>query len=265
MWPATTSLALLAVSLALAVGCSDAEKRKWKRRTAEQNYAAALDAGNADIRRDAVVRIGEAGYYASDEAYAVLDAAARTDPAPQVRCIAIRTLGRYGDERPVRTMLTILMSAGPGGEALAPTDDVRWEAARALLELHRGGRLTAQEQDSACGLYLQFLREDRSRNVRIVATQALGAFKERRVLAPLIGALRNEDFMIADTAERSLMALTGTTHDYDADAWTKWLEATADPFAHAGEPVATTQPAGPSWWDQQQRLWRKTFKLGGVD
>jgi hypothetical protein len=85
------------------------------------------------------------------------------------------------------------------------------------------------------------------------------------VLTPLSQALRSQDFMIADAAERSLMALTGTTHDYDADAWTKWLENNPDPFLHAGEPVATSRPAGPTWWDQQRRSWRRALKLNGTD
>ena len=252
---------LLLVLIASIDGCSEADKRKFKPRSAEQNFSTALESKKADERRDAVVRIGEAGYFASEDAFNVLDVAARTDPAAQVRCIAIRTLGRYDDPRPVKTLLTILTVDGPGGEALPANDDVRWEAARALLALQRQGLLTAEEQSAAGEIHLRMLRTDRNRNVRLTATQALGLFRDPRVFTPLISALRSEDFMMADTAERSLMALTGVSHEYDADAWARWVALNPDPFAHAGEPVASTQPAGPTWWDKQQRVWRKALRL----
>jgi HEAT repeat protein len=252
----------LVLLLAVATGCSEADKRKWKRTTPEQNYATALESRNADQRRDAVVRIGESGYYASENAFHVLDAVARTDAAPQIRCIAIRVLARYDDERPVAPLMAVLNAGGPGGQALPADDDVRWEAARALVTLDGKGMFTPEQRESACEMFIQMLRNDRSRNVRIVAGQALAGYKDRRVLTPLVNALRNEDFMIADTAERSLMALTGTTHDYDADAWSRWIDQTPEPFANAGKPVATSRPAGPSWWDKQQRVWRKAIKLG---
>jgi HEAT repeat protein len=220
-----------------------------------------LEAKNADQRRDAVTRIGEAGYYASENAFHVLDAVARTDPAPQVRCVAVRTLARYQDERPVATLMAILTTDGAGGQAIPANDDLRWETARAVLAFHRRGMLTAEQQKTACDVYLQLLRNDRNRNVRLTAVEALGCFKDKRVLSPLINTLRGEDFMMADTAERSLMALTGVSHEYNADAWAKWVEQTPEPFAHAGEPVATSRPAGPTWWDKQQRVWRKALRL----
>ncbi len=244
------------------VGCSEADKRKWRHYTPEQNFSEALESTNPDLRREAVVRIGESSYWAGEDASGVLDAVARTDSVPQVRCVAIRVLARYHDNRPVAPLLKILTATAAGGDALPGNDDVRWEAARALVEMHRQGFLTAEQQNAACDLFIQLLRSDRSRNVRIVSTEALGVFKDKRVLTPLINCLRNQDFMIADTAERSLIALTGETHEYDADAWSKWVENTPDPFANAGRPVATSRPAGMSWWDAQQRAWRKTLKLG---
>jgi HEAT repeat protein len=250
------------VVILLVVGCSEADKRKWQRHTPEQNFTAALESTNADLRREAVVRIGESSYWASEDAFPVLDAVARTDPVPQVRCISIRVLARYRDDRPVKPLLEILTATSAEGDALPGNDDVRWEAARALTEMQRNLLLTAEQQNTACDLFVQLLRSDRSRNVRIVSTQALGGFQDRRVLTPLINCLRNEDFMIADSAERSLIVLTGQTHEYDADAWSKWVEQTPEPFANAGRPVTTTRPAGPSWWDAQQRAWRKTLKLG---
>lgn len=262
---------LAAVAAVLMVsGCSDATKRKWKPRSAEENYRVALEAEHPDDRREAVTRIGESSYRDSEDAFHILDAVARTDPVTQIRCIAIRTLGAYEDDRPVPTLLTILRAAkdstsDTSGDALPADDDVRWEAAKALLALVRRGVAGADHRGTACDLFIQLLRSDPSRNVRIVSAQALGTFQDPKVFAPLINALTDPDFMIADSAEQSLIALTGVTHDYDADAWTQWLSETSAPFEHAGRTPVTTRPAGPTWWDKQQRAWRRALKLGGTD
>ncbi len=256
-----SSTFLLLLVMVLLVGCSDADKRRWTSRTAQQNFTAALDAGHADERRDAVVRIGESRYFTSEEAFAVLDAVARTDPAAQIRCIAIRILGRYGDARPVATMLGILEVEPDAPEALPANEDVRWEAATALEALAAKGLVAGEQVPAVRDLYIGYLRSDPNRNVRIVAARALGRFEDRAVFDPLFKALRSEDFMIADTSERSLIALTGVTHEYDADAWSAWLEKTPDPFTHAGRVPVTTRPAGPSWWDHQQRAWKRALKL----
>lgn len=251
---------LMVVLLAAMAGCSEADKRKWQHRTPEENFTTALESSSADLRREAVVRIGESNYWETQDAFHVLDAVARTDPVPQVRCIAIRVLARYENDLPIKALFTILTADEPQVGALPADDDVRWEAARALLELQHRSLLSPEQENTACELFIRMQRSDRSRNVRIVSTQALGTFKDRRVFAPLIHSLRDRDFMIADSAERSLMALTGHTHHYDAEAWNRWLEQTEDPFAEAGSPVSTTRPAA-NWWDQQQRFWRKTIKL----
>jgi hypothetical protein len=98
-----------------------------------------------------------------------------------------------------------------------------------------------------------------------VAIEALGECQDPRVLNPLIRVLRSNDFALADRAEESLIQLTGTTHNYDPQAWEAWLAATQDPFARAGERPPITRPAGPSWWDQQMRAWRRGLKLGRQD
>lgn len=252
--------ALLLV-MAFAIGCSDADKRRWRSRTPQQNFAAALDAEHPDDRRDAVVRIGESRYYTSEDAFPVLDTVARTDPAAQIRCIAIRILGRYGDARPVATLLAILKAEPGSSDALPADDDVRWEAATALEGLAAKGLVADEQVRAVMDLYIDYLRSDPNRNVRIVAARALGHFQDRAVFDPLFKALRSEDFMIADTSERALIALTGETHEYDADAWSAWLEKTPDPFAHAGRVPVTTRPAGPTWWDHQQRAWKRALKL----
>ncbi len=251
-------LALLALAL---IGCSDHQKRTWRHRSPEENYRTALEADHADQRRDAVARIAESGYYRHDDAFQVLDVVARTDAAPQIRCIAVRALARYGDPRPVKPLLAILQATRDSAEALPPNDDVRWETATALAGLLRQDVVDEAARDLVRDIFIRLAERDASRNVRVVAIEALAEFQDPQVLQPLIRSLRNEDFGIVDRAERSLIALTGETHFHDADAWETWAAATDQPFARAGQTPAVTQPSGPSWWDRQARAWRRGLKL----
>ncbi|HPD32107.1 MAG TPA: HEAT repeat domain-containing protein [Phycisphaerae bacterium] len=224
-----------------------------------------LSRSNADDRREAVARLAESGDYARPEVFHVLDAVARTDPVSQIRCIAIRGLARYKDDRPVGTMLAVLQAAKPGDKAVPADDDVRWEALHALAELDQRKALASAQREIARDLAIRMAEFDSSRSVRITATEMLGCFKDRAVLAPLIRLLRDRDFAIAERAELSLIALTGTTHDFDADAWEAWIAQTPDPFAKAGQTPQTTRPAPPSWFEKQQRAIRRALRLGGWD
>jgi len=252
---------VLALSVLVTFGCSDHQKRRWRYRSAEQNLQTALQAEHPDERRDAVARIGESGYADREDVFHVLDAVARTDPVIQIRCIAVRTFTQYDDARPVGTLLTILQAKNPSDQALPPDDDLRWETVTALAALARKGVMSEAQRELVCRILIKLLETDPSRNVRIVAAKALAEFKDRQVLLPLIRSLRNEDFGIADRAEQSLIALTGVTHSYDADAWEAWVARVEDPFAHAGRVPQTTRPAGPTWWDKQARAWRRAIKL----
>ncbi len=255
----------LAAAAGCAGGCSDAQKRMWKPRSAQENYAAALEAENADQRREAVARIAESRYVESQDAFDVLDAVARTDPVSQIRCIAVRALATYRDSRPVPTLLAVLQARPGSDEALPADEHVRWEAVRALNTLTRKGLLSDAQRQAVPALLIAMLETENDRQIRVAAIEGLGLHLDRRVLTPLIGSLRNEDFAIADAAERSLIALTGVTHDYDADAWARWVAEAADPFEKAGQVPVTTRPAGPTWWDKQTRAWKRALKLGGRD
>jgi len=246
---------------ALPTGCAEQDKRPWIYRSPQQNYRTALEAEHADARRDAVARIAESTYYDSENAFAVLDAVARTDPVSQIRCIAVRAFSLYKDDRPVGPLLTILQARSRSQEALPADEDARWETVRALLALIRKGVVSDEFRPIARDILIKLLETDPSRNVRITSAEALGEFKDREVLAPLIRSLRNKDFGIAERAENSLISLTGVTHDYDATAWEAWVASAQDPFAHAGETPPVTRPAGPTWWDQQDRAWRRALRL----
>ncbi len=266
--------ARVAVVLALctclgATGCSRQAKRQMKYRSLDKALQAALpedlSTSNTDDRREAVARLAESGDYAREEVFHVLDAVARTDPATQIRCIAIRGLARYKDDRPVGTMLAVLQAAKTGDKALPADADLRWEALHGLGQLDQRKALAGPQRELVRDLSIRMAEFDPSRNVRLTATEMLGCFKDREVLSPLIRLVREKDFAIAERAELSLIALTGTTHDFDADAWEAWVARTPDPFANAGHIPQTTRPAPPSWLDKQERAIRRALKLGGWD
>jgi hypothetical protein len=79
----------------------------------------------------------------------------------------------------------------------------------------------------------------------------------------LIELLRSNDYGMANRGERSLIRLTGLTHEYDPDEWEAWLAATDDPFARAGENPIADRPAGPNWFDRQIRAFRRGLNLPG--
>ena len=261
----------LAAAMVMAAGCSGKSKRQWRYRSREETLAIALPApeematSDPDRRREAVTRLAEGGDVDHEDVFPVLDAVARTDPVTQIRCIAIRGLARYEDDRPIGTLLAVLQSTADAQEALPANADLRWEAVQALVALERKGVLDGQQRDLARDLCLELAGVEWSRNVRLVAIESLGAFQDRAVLQPLIRALREEDFAIAERAELSLIALTGVTHQYDADAWEEWLATVEDPFAHAGEQPDIPRAKRPSWFDKQRRAVRRALKLGQAD
>jgi HEAT repeat protein len=262
-------LVLVLGAVLCMTGCSRQAKRQMKYGSINKAAPVALPEdlahSNADERREAVAALAEGREVTRPEVFAILDAVARTDPVSQIRCVAIRGLGRYGDDRPVRTLLAVLQASKQGDKALPPDEDIRWESLRALINLDQRKAFTSPQRDLLRDACIRMAEFDPSRNVRIAATEMLGHFRDRAVLAPLIRLVRNTDFAIAERAELSLIALTGVTHDYDPDAWETWVANTKDPFEKAGQTPVTTRPTPPTWFQQQGRAFRRAIKLGGTD
>jgi hypothetical protein len=221
-----------------------------------------LDTSPPDERREAVVRLAESHRVDSDATYHVLDAVARTDPAPQIRCIAIRALGQYEDDRPVATFLAVLQATDESSDALPGDDDVRWEATVATVTLIKQGLCPDVSRDAVRDLLIQLLDKDPSRNVKLSAIEGLGCIHDNAVFSPLIHALRSKDFAIASQAEVALIALTGVTHHCDPDAWETWLANAKDPFANSGHIPEGAIGEKPGWMENQKRKWRRFLKLG---
>jgi hypothetical protein len=254
---------VLLVSLVCTAGCNGT--KSWFRSTSE-DYTLALpedlSTSPPDERREAVVRLAESHRVDSEATYQVLDAVARTDPLSQIRCIAIRALGQYEDDRPFATLQTILKATDESTDALPGDDDVRWEATVAMVALIQQGLLPDASRDAVRDLLIRLLDEDPSRNVKLSAIEGLGCIHDNAVFSPLIYALRSKDFAIASQAERALIALTGVTHHCDPDAWETWVANAQTPFANAGHIPEDAIGEKPGWMENQRRKWRRFLKLG---
>lgn len=237
---------VFAGALAALIGCQgargDAFREKFKHYSREQNFDIALHDASGDARRRAVVRISESRYVTADDAFAVLDVVARTDPNSQAQCVAIRAFDKYGDARPVPTLLAILNPPEGPTKARPAERPVRWDATMVLAHFCQRGLLPPEHAPAALDALIALVLNDSSREVRLHAARALGTFHEVRALRALIVCLRHRDFGIAYEAEHSLVRLTGQSFRYDADAWTAWLAANPSPFGGASTP--TTRSAG---------------------
>lgn len=84
-------------------------------------------------------------------------------------------------------------------------------------------------------------------SVRLVAAELSGAVRDRRMLAPLIAALRDPRDRVAQAAGRSLVRLTGIPFDADPVRWKSWLDgdgATFDPATVEPRKSSNFDPGG---------------------
>jgi hypothetical protein len=251
------------VGLLLASGCSGKEfkfdatldaavKKIFKpRHTPQQYMIIAVSDADPDLRRDAVVRVAESKKHDQEWAIKGFIAIALLESDPQARCVAVRALGRSGDERAVETCLKILnYREHPPAEVRPPDDLCRWDATVALAEL-AAGPLTEDQQGEVLATFLERLRGDPDRHVRIAAAQGLRNFSEQEAVRGLIAGLRDEDFAVVHECENSLAWLTGVTHDCDPYRWEQWLEENQEgAFARGGELPESRQPPYKGRWSK---------------
>ncbi len=260
-------LMLLAPLLALAaIGCTDAQldagvKSLFNRRSPGQELFVALQEEDPDRRRQAVRAIARSDVVAQQWAVTAFETIARTDPDPQVRCAAIRALGRSGDSAAVAPLLMILnWRENPDRVPYPPDDEVRWDATAVLANLAGWQLVAGQDQPQTRSTFARLLQEDQNRNVRLEAARGLGCLSEdRATLDVLVTGLSDRDFGVVYECERSLIKLTGMTFDYDPQVWTDWLGKTSDPFALAGHTPTTLMPERLSWWQRGVQGVRRTI------
>lgn len=231
------------------------------RRTAQQNMLVAVSDADADVRRDAVVKIAKSKQYKEDWAVKAFVAIACLENDEQTRCVAIRALARTNDPRGAETMLKILNhTQHPPEEIYPPTNLVRWDATQALVELSAAGAVSAELLDQAEQTFIDRLANDPERHTRLAAARGLGSYRSRAAVDALIQGLRDSDFAVAYACEESLVKLTGVTHNASASAWEAWLNEHAnDLFAQAGQIPESRRPPYTNAWGKISHDTRDTL------
>lgn len=173
----------------------------------------ALDKYDADQRYRGTALLANVPYGGEDP-YLKLFVDAAQDPDSGVRQVGVRALGIHGGPEHVPLIVERL------------TDDewlVRMEAARALQRLHN---------DAAIGPLIDRVDPEKEIQaaVRAEAADALGQYREPRVLQALIAALNDPSLAVNHNTATALEILTGQDLGYEPAEWLAWLKTTDDPF-----------------------------------
>jgi hypothetical protein len=139
------------------------------------------------------------------------------DEDPSVRGASVRAIGRHGDPEHAPYII----------DSLQDSDDfVRLEASRALQRIH---------SYEAIEPLLALIEEENESNmdIRAAAADALGQYRETRVVLGLIGALRDSRLAVNNRVQHALMILTGQNFGLDRVEWLRWYNDTDDIFAAA--------------------------------
>jgi hypothetical protein len=233
----TLSQFLLIVPCLLA-GCTGSSSGHWYERpkTSKQWLDIALEAPNADDRRQGVVGLSQSSEGRSDWAMKVYDTIARTDKDTMVRTTAVGAMKPAAGPEQVATLLKILGSQRQRFDDVHPAPGpLRAAAAKVIFTIVDDQRYTESQREEIVKALLERLSKDDDRNVRLTAIDTLAYFAQQPIPWALVEVLLEEDFALQNAAERALIAMTGVTHRRDAAAWKKWLGSTKDPFEKAGQ------------------------------
>ena len=139
------------------------------------------------------------------------------DPDASVRGASVRAIGRHGD--PEHAPLLI--------EALNDEDVfVRLESTRGLQRVH-----STEAIEPLIGLINE--DEEKHTDIRSTAADALGQYRDERVVLSLISGLRDSRLAVNNRVAHALMILTGQDFGFDRLAWLDWYNETEDIFAGA--------------------------------
>lgn len=262
------SVAALIGAIVLATGslaCSTKTRcGMWSKNTLEGDLVTALEDPSPNQRLQALARIVNYSSPLPEVAFDSLSTIARTDKNTQVRSAAIRALQSHLSPSAIDPIVLIVLFKDHPDQVITPKDQVIWDAFVALSDVCDQGLLPDQHRDAVRDHMIKTLLSRDDRNIRMAAAYILQYFPIRPALEALIGAIREEDFGICYEAEHALIAMTGKTHQYDADAWLAWLQQTDDPFADTGQtPEGLPQPYKSRWrkqWDdfKDRMAWRNT-------
>ena len=249
------AVACLFAALAPSLACnSDNNDQRWfaKRESGSDAVDLALEGKTADERRRGTAALADSRDAGADWALKAFDAIARTDVDAMVRVAAIRGLSRTADARCIPTLVKLLDSAdAEANDVRKAPPVVRWDAAKLLLQVVDRYHYEEAQRPEIVRCLLDRAAKEADRNVRMTCIDTLAYFAENRIPPVLVDCLEAEDFAVRHAAERSLITLTGATHNHDADAWRSWLAAHPDPFAEAGKTppeIAQQKPAKKALW-----------------
>ena len=248
---------------ALGPGCATkrAHKPTWlmTETDAGRYIAAALEDPSPDARRNALEHLAKSRYARHDTVLKACRIVVRTDRSDCVRCAAIRLLSASGDPSAAEVLVELFQSQ-TGSAAVIPGQQARVDAVRGIYRLARDGALSQEQENAVVALAARLLHQDESRDVQIAAATLLGEFPHLAVVNALISSLNTPDFGVVYHAERSLMHLTGVTHDHNPHEWRAWLAAADDPFARRGaldDQLAPTEPK--NWWQRTGSSVKRVF------
>ena len=187
-----------------------------------------FESEDPDLRRSAIEELskhdwGRRGSYL--KAYAILTA----DPAATVRSAAVRALGRAGDAKYAREIISALSDREPS---------VRLDAAVALDSILAPDAIEPLSVRAT---------SDVSPDVRVAAARALRKYRRADVLETLLRGLDDPKLAVRLQAAESLTELTGENAGADARDWRRTLADKKDPFSR---PV---KPDNKLWWDRLNR------------
>lgn len=233
----------------ISSGCSKSTKRWFSTKSSQTYVNMALDSESPDERREGVNGLANSKDANAEWAVKVYDTIARTDKNTSVRSAAVQALGAAGQPQTLPTIIKLMKSPPETYPDVKPApSSLRWDAAK-VLNTWVGGHVCSKEQDQEIlALLLDRVRKEPDRNVRLVYIEILSLYPERPVPETLIDLLSDDDFAIVRASEKSLIALTGTTHHQNAQQWRDWLAQTQNPFAHAGEIPEGAEPKSKSNW-----------------
>ncbi|MBI5368468.1 MAG: HEAT repeat domain-containing protein [Planctomycetes bacterium] len=185
-------------------------------------------AADADVRRDAVVALGETR---DPAAVPVLADRLLKDPDNLVRATAARALGRVRDRSTGPYLVAALKDAH---------EMVRWEACVALGDV---------QDPATIPDLVRVLDSDECADCRREAAKSLGALLAKDALESLIAALSDRDEGVRKAAWDALKGITGQPFPRERAPWEVWfrnLPATPPPAARAPTPAAAAPAAPPS-------------------
>ncbi len=200
---------------------------------------------DAEKRRLGISLISNS-YFGGEEPYMKVYREAIADPDPMVRAASAHALGLHGAPEDALLLATALSDS---------SDLVRWESAKALQRLYNEAVVPALNNAVV---------NDSSVDVRMAAANALGQYRERRVLEALIRALDDPSLGVSHHAQRSLRILTGENFGSDPVAWFDWSRGAAEPFAKARVYTYPVYRRDPTFIETFTPFGRRTWEEPGV-